>query len=124
LNKNQEYSFGWWKGYAWLILIVGNLFIFGQIANLAYSLNPDADRDRIILVSLLLIIPNSILGVMILKFNKYAFLISTILSINPIIWIVNGIYLKNRWSHPSVNNTSNTFVDANKIFDKSDNGKN
>jgi len=42
--------------------------------------------------------------ILILQFNKYAFLIATILSINPIAWIINGIYLKNRWNHPKVNN--------------------
>ena len=41
---------------------------------------------------------------LILKFNKYAFLIATILSFNPLLWIINGIYLKNRWCHPRVNN--------------------
>ena len=45
--------------------------------------------------------------VMILKFNKYAFLVATVLTINPLLWIINGIYLKNRWDHPKVNVSTN-----------------
>lgn len=30
--------------------------------------------------------------------------IATIISVNPLVWIINGIYLKNRWCHPKVNN--------------------
>lgn len=41
--------------------------------------------------------------ILILKFNKYAFLIATVLSLNPLLWIINGIYLKNCWCHPKVN---------------------
>jgi hypothetical protein len=54
-------------------------------------------------LALILIATNSILMIMILNFNKYAFLIATILSLNPFVWIINGIYLKNRWNHPKVN---------------------
>ena len=45
--------------------------------------------------------------VMILKFNKYAFLVATVLTIIPLLWIINGIYLKNRWDHPKVNVSTN-----------------
>ncbi|MDP9196685.1 MAG: hypothetical protein M3O22_07995 [Pseudomonadota bacterium] len=29
--------------------------------------------------------------------NRSAFIVSTVLSINPLLWIINGIYIKNRW---------------------------
>jgi hypothetical protein len=35
------------------------------------------------------------------RFNKWAFLILTVL--HPLFWIVNIPYLKNRWRHPQVN---------------------
>ena len=89
-NLAYQYTFGWWKGWAWLGLILGNLMMLGQLASGAE-------------VILIFIIINSILMVLILKYNKYAFLIATILSLNPLLWIINGIYLKNRWCHPKVN---------------------
>lgn len=89
--RNTEVGFSWWQIWAWLGLTLGNLYmvvtLFHEMVGLAT----------------ILIIMNSILMVMILRFNKYAFLVATILSLNPIVWIVNGIYLKNRWNHPKVN---------------------
>lgn len=34
----------------------------------------------------------------IIKRNKWAWVIGIILQLNPILWIINGIYLKNRWA--------------------------
>jgi|TARA_B110000211_G_C13537772_1_gene318009 hypothetical protein len=89
-NDSSDIGFKWWLTWAWLGLIIGNisiLFSFGELSDLA-----------IIIMAI-----NTIVMVMILRFNKYAFLIATILSLNPIVWIINGIYLKNRWKHPKVN---------------------
>lgn len=83
-------GFEWWGIYGWLGLTLGNIFLFIQL-------------DNHIGIAIFSIIINSIMMIMILKFNKYAFLIATILSLNPIIWIINGIYLKNRWLHPKIN---------------------
>ena len=54
-------------------------------------------------LAVIFIAVNSVLMIMVLKFNKYAFLIATILSLNPLLWIINGIYLKRRWKHPKIN---------------------
>ena len=92
-NENNELGFTWWKVWAWIGLTLGNLTFFLQL-------------QEVMPLAITLIVINTILNVMILKFNKYVFLIATILSINPIIWIINGIYLKNRWNHPKVNKVS------------------
>lgn len=34
----------------------------------------------------------------IIKRNKWAWIIGIILQLNPVLWIINGIYLKNRWT--------------------------
>ncbi len=83
----EENFFSWWRAYGWLILILGNIVAVVLYLDMAF----------------LLVLLNSILGYYILKYNKYAFLIATILTLNPLIWILNGIYLKNRWNHPRVN---------------------
>jgi hypothetical protein len=92
-NENNELGFTWWKVWAWIGLTLGNLTLFLQL-------------QEVMPLAITLIVINTILNVMILKFNKYVFLIATILSINPIFWIINGIYLKNRWNHPKVNKVS------------------
>ena len=92
-NENNELGFTWWKVWAWIGLTLGNLTLFLQL-------------QEVMPLAITLIVINTILNVMILKFNKYVFLIATILSINPILWIINGIYLKNRWNHPKVNKVS------------------
>jgi ribosomal protein L40E len=86
----EDIGFQWWTVWAWLGLVVGNLYLLGTL------------RDAIGM-ALVLVAINSVLMVLILRFNKYAFLIATVASINPILWIINGVYLKNRWNHPKVN---------------------
>jgi hypothetical protein len=90
VSEKQEIGFTWWEVWAWLGLTLGNFFTF--------ALNGGVN-----MITLAVAIPTTILGILILKYNKYAFLIATILSFNPLLWIINGIYLKNRWNHPRVN---------------------
>ena len=88
--EDELTGFTWWQIWGWMGLILGDLYLFSSI-----EIMPE--------LTIILIILNTILMVMILKFNKYAFLIATLLSFNPLLWIINGIYLKNRWHHPKVN---------------------
>ena len=87
---STDIGFQWWVLWAWLGLTFGNLFVFIELQE---SLG----------MTLALVAFNSVFMILILRYNKYAFLIATILSINPVLWIINGIYLKNRWHHPKVN---------------------
>ena len=96
-NQNsvkQELGFTWWNVWAWLGLILGNLMILAAFADIPNAMGMVWG----------FIIVNTILNILILRYNKYAFLIATILSLNPLYWIINGIYLKNRWCDPKVNN--------------------
>lgn len=90
-TKNVEFiDFTWWVFWGWLGLTLGNLYlVFSLLDNIGLATS--------------LVITNSILLILVLKFNKYAFLLATIISFNPILWIVNGFYLRNRWHHPKVN---------------------
>lgn len=90
-------TFGWWQIWAGLSLVLGTTF------GLIYFILEAIPSGNGLLVFTIIII-NIILSIKILNYNKYAFLIATILSINPLLWIINGIYLKNRWKHPLVNN--------------------
>ena len=92
-NEIPDIGFKWWRAWGWLGLILGSVSIIGSLAG----------TGSIGVLMLILLLLNTLLMILILKFNKYAFLIATVLSLNPIIWIINGIYLKNRWNHPQVN---------------------
>jgi hypothetical protein len=92
-NDISDIGFTWWKAWGWLGLILGSVSIIASVAG----------SGGIGVWLLILLILNAVLMIMILKLNKYAFLIATVLSLNPIIWIINGISLKNRWKHPKVN---------------------
>ena len=91
VNDSQDIGFRWWNIWAWLGLTLGNLYMLGALS-------------EIVGLAGVLIVINTVLMIMILKYNKYAFLIATIISLNPLLWIINGIYLKNRWNHHKVNN--------------------
>ncbi|MCB1660347.1 MAG: hypothetical protein KDI39_19160 [Pseudomonadales bacterium] len=86
----EDVGFQWWVIWAWLGLTLGNLYVFAEL------------KTEIGLAVFLIAI-NSLLMIFVLRFNKYAFLIATVLSLNPLLWIINGIYLKNRWHHPKLN---------------------
>lgn len=43
-----------------------------------------------------------VLSLTLLAKNRWAFIIATVLTLNPLLWIINSIYLRNRWNHPQV----------------------
>ena len=92
-SAKQEWGYQWWNIWAWLGLTLGNLMTLGAFVDM-----PDAMG-----IAWTAVVVNTILNIFILRYNKYAFLIATILSLNPLYWIINGIYLKNRWCDPKVN---------------------
>jgi hypothetical protein len=87
---DAEISFTWWEVYGVINITLGNGF-------LAFGIDLPAPAKAIALVV------NTAISIGILQKNKIAFLAATVLSFNPLIWLINGVYLNNRWSHPSVN---------------------
>ena len=104
-KDNSYLGFGWWKVYTYLLII--GLFILG------FNNSIDSDWAKAILII------NVICIIFMLKYNKYAFLISTMFSLNPLIWLINGIYLRNRWNHPKVNSKDNNKLNLFKFEDLS-----
>lgn len=95
-KKNGEIGFVWWHVWGWLGLTLGNLQI-------VYFTSDHAN------LQLTLILINSIIMGFVVSIKKFgqlgklAFLTSTIYSLNPIIWLINGVYLKRRWNHAMLN---------------------
>jgi hypothetical protein len=83
-------GFGWWTFQGWASLVIGTLLILGQM------------REELGGFAFVLVAVNVALSAMLLKYSKIAFVTATVLSINPLLWIINGIYIKNRWNDPRV----------------------
>lgn len=89
-TTEPEIGFTWWEIYGILNITLGNGF-------LAFGMNlPLAAKAIAIAI-------NTAIAIGILLNNRISFLAATALSFNPLIWLINGIYLKNRWNHPRVN---------------------
>ncbi len=88
-SEQKRLGYAWWTFQGWASLIVGTLICLGQLKGLG--------AFAVVLAAV-----NIGLSVMVIRFSKTAFVIVTVLSINPILWIINGIYLKNRWRDPRV----------------------
>ena len=88
-SKIGDVGFTWWRVWSWLCLVGGTLALVMSLGKLG--------GWTILLVGL-----NIFVSIFMLQYSRAAFLTMTILSLNPLTWIINGIYLKNRWNHPLV----------------------
>lgn len=88
--KQAKLGFTWWSVWGALGAFSSFLYLMFSIVNGEYF------------VSFILFL-FCIGAYFVLKKNKYAFLVLTICTLNPLLWLINGIYLKNRWNHPTVN---------------------
>lgn len=85
----EQRGFTWWTFSGWASLIVGT----GMFLSLF--------KDSGVLAGTLAIL-NICMSVWIILFSRTAFIVGTIVSLNPLLWIINGIYIKNRWNDPRV----------------------
>lgn len=88
-SQDERLGFAWWTFQGWMSLIgsvVGCISLLRDLGGLAVVLG----------------VLSIGLSVMIIRFSKTAFVLGTVLSFNPVLWIINGIYIKNRWNDPRV----------------------
>ena len=89
------------KPYAWgyYIGLIGALSgtAVGILQFVAASKTYGSRSDSFVLLGILFLV-TAVVHFFIIKRNKWAWIVGIILQLNPILWIINGIYLKNRWS--------------------------
>ena len=89
------------KPYAWgyYIGLMGALSgtSVGILQFVAASKTYGSRSDTLVLLGIFFLV-TAVVHVFIIKRNKWAWIVGIILQLNPILWIINGIYLKNRWS--------------------------
>jgi hypothetical protein len=90
-SNNQDLGFTWWYVWSWLNLGLGVPLVFLKMLDMRWGF-----------VSVILALAYGAICISMLAYNRYAFVAATVLSINPLVWIINGVYVKNRWMHPKV----------------------
>jgi len=90
VKNGDDIGFTWWRVWSWLGLVPGSIFLLMQVSGPLGGW------------AILLCVINVVTCSFMLGYSRAAFLTLTIFSLNPILWIINGIYLKNRWNHPLV----------------------
>lgn len=94
-NKCQKegerpFIWGYFQGYVSIFLAILNYII---IIGLTIVNKLDGE-----LISLgIFVTVHAILGYLVLKRNRWAFLIKTVITMNLFMWVINGIYIHNRW---------------------------
>lgn len=76
------YYIGWMGILGWLLISVYALSLHGEDT----------------LLEFLLSVVGIVSHIQVLRRNRHGWIVAIILQLNPISWIINGIYLKNRWS--------------------------
>lgn len=90
--KLKPYAWGYFIG--WTGMLSGSAF---SILHFAAASETYGSRSDIFEVLGVLSLVTAIAHFFIIKRNKWAWVIGIILQVNPILWIINSIYLKNRW---------------------------
>lgn len=90
LTRNPSYKPFTWGYFNSLLLIVVGILSSGLWIWL-YS-QTSGNHDIIIWGILL-----TTMGIFLYQRNRWAWVVFSILNLNPVSWIINGIYLKNRW---------------------------
>ncbi len=86
--ERRAYTWGYWNGYS---SISGSLVYI-----LIMSFSPDYPLDEKLLTGAFYVYVGW-LGWRLLQRRRHAWVWSTIWTVEPILWIINGIYMRNRW---------------------------
>ncbi|MGB9429937.1 MAG: hypothetical protein WCC11_08715 [Gammaproteobacteria bacterium] len=96
----KPYKWGYFTGWMGVLNGIGVVILACILLYLeTYDYYPN-NHDLYVLLLVLGIIA-AISGTFILKRNKWGWVVGLIMQFNLIMWIINGIYLKNRWSELS-----------------------
>ena len=87
--NTKPYTWGYYSG--WISMILGGELIAISLFNFSVG-----ETDVVML--LFMGVGVMALGYGVIKRNAIAWILLIIISFNPICWVINGIYLKNRWS--------------------------
>lgn len=109
VGNEQLLGYRWWLFYSTAFIIIIWLFLFGVWSGFFNISEAGVSGDFIAAIG----ITTAILltwFLSLISYNRSAFLLATIFSLNPLLWIGNGIYLRNRWNQVPPNKTESSNV--------------
>lgn len=89
-------GFKWWKIYSIFFYITNLLFWIGVSSGFFDYTNQGFTRELFLAIGLTFGLLSTLL-IYSLSFSRTAFILITVFSLNPIIWLINYFYIKNRW---------------------------
>jgi len=98
LNTNHKTLYPDYQDYKWGYFMGVGSMVYGTLYSLFYFfifISVSVGLQDIVILLAIFLIP-VILGYFVCKKSKQAMIWVTILSLNPIIWIINYFYIKNR----------------------------
>jgi len=99
-NKNiqgNEYGYRWWLMYSVMFILIYGLFMIGFWMGW-FNIEENGIKGEFIAAVAVTLGVFLTWLLSLLSYSKTAFLLATFFSLNPILWVINGIYLKNRWN--------------------------
>ena len=100
----KPYKWGYLNG--WMGVFIGSVTAFLGFIKLWITYDDYPNNHDVYVLFLVLGVLVAISGKFIIERNKWGWVAGIILQFNLILWIINGIYVKNRWSElsgPSLN---------------------
>ncbi|MEM7401236.1 MAG: hypothetical protein AAF304_04720 [Pseudomonadota bacterium] len=97
----QAYKWGFFQG--WTGMLIGGSFAVIVLFNplLLFS-DPQLNQDEgfRLFISIFIFLWSGLIAFasyFVIKRKRWGWIVATIFSFNPVLWVINGIYLKNRW---------------------------
>ncbi len=97
------FKWGYFTGFRILFLEIVLVFLIAEIARRSRLIQNNAHIEGYILVEIILVVLFALCGIFILRRHRWAWIVYTVCTLNPFFWIINGIYIKNRWEEMKSN---------------------
>ena len=98
-NKVQDTqrTYRWWLVYSVMFILIYGLFMISFWTGW-FDVEENGIKGEFIAAVAITVGVFFTWLLSLFTYSRVAFLLATIFSLNPVIWVINGIYLKNRWS--------------------------
>jgi hypothetical protein len=85
--NSRPFGWGYYNG---LGAFIAPIFVAGQLK--------EADANTVLFVMFIVACVFIPLGIFTLRRNRWGYVALTVVSLNPLLWIINAFYIKNRWA--------------------------
>lgn len=97
------FKWGYFTGFRIVFLEILLVFLIAEIVRRGRSIDNSDLFTGYILIEIILVVLFTVCGIFILRRHRWAWIVYTVCTLNPFFWIINGIYIKNRWEEMKSN---------------------